>query len=410
VSRPPQLRSVATAFLRQRPLVTLPLVVANWTLFALGGAPRTQLVALGVGFTGLQAMFWIERVLGARRPVAEQAFARSLALTAIALAAGCALTGGLASPIVPLLLAPPGIAFAAFGRSRTSAAVLALLVASAGALAVLPRPFPPLGAPYVEIALALGLVGCAVLLRLGVAALAGAHAAAADVLARAGDDAAWAAVRRARDLEQLGAQVAHEVKNPLAAIRGLVEVMIEARSEDDRDHRRLAVVAGEVQRIEDILRDYLDRRRPTHDLERARIDVGEVVRDVAAVLEARADREHVALAVSGPPAPVDVDARRLKEAILNLALNALDAVGAGDRIELRWGPSADAIEIVITDTGRGMTADDLARIGTPGFTTRRDGSGLGVVLARGVVEQHGGTLDFTSEPGRGTIATIRLPA
>jgi len=206
-----------------RPLVTLPLVIAYFTLFALAGAPRVQLVALAIAFTALQAMFWLERTLGARRAVTELAFARSLVITTIALAIGSAASGGLASPIVPLLLAPSGIAFAAFGRARASAVILALLVASVLALIALPRgvPFPVLAAPYFEIAIVLGIVGCAVLLRLGVAALAGAHAASTGALARAGEDVAWAAVMRARDLEALGAQVAHEVKNPLAAIRGL---------------------------------------------------------------------------------------------------------------------------------------------------------------------------------------------
>ncbi len=391
--------------------MTLPLVIANFALFAITGAPRAQLIAMAVGFTALQAMFWTERALGARRALSERAFGRSLVLTAVGLAIGCAVTGGLASPIVPLLLAPPGIGFAAFGRSRASTALLVVLVASGLALAALPRgvPFPPLAAPHVQIATALGLAGCAVLLRLGVAALAEAHAGAAGVLARAGEDAAWAAAMRARELDTLGARVAHEVKNPLAAIRGLVEVMIEARTGDDRDHRRLAVVAGEVERIEGILRDYLDRHRPATELERVRVDVGELVRDVAAVLEARADRDRVAIAAAGAAMFADVDPRRLKEAILNLALNALAAVEAGEHVELRWR-GGDGVTIEIADTGRGMSADQLARIGTPGFTTRAGGTGLGVVLARGIVEQHGGTLTFSSAPGRGTIATIRLPA
>jgi signal transduction histidine kinase len=407
VSHPAQLRVVGTAFLRQRPLVGLPIGLANFTLFVLAGAPRIQLVALGAVFGSLQAMFWIERARGARHPISEAAFARSLVIAMIALAAGCAISGGLASPVVPVLLAPPGIGFAAFGRSRTSTALLGLLAACAVALALLPRgPFPVLARPYLEIAIACGLAGGAVLLRLGVAALAEAHAGATSTLARAGDDAA----ARTRELESLGARVAHEVKNPLAAIRGLVEVMIEARAGDERDHKRLTVVAGEVARIEGILRDYLDHHRPTTALERARVDVGELARDVAAVLEARAERAHIAIAASGPALVAEVDPRRLKEAMLNLTLNALSASGPGQRIELRWHDRVGETTIEIHDTGRGMTADELARIGTPGFTTRSDGTGLGVALARGIIEQHGGTLRFTSTPGRGTIATISLPS
>ena len=405
-----QVRAVGTAFLRQRPIVTAPLVIGNLALFAAGGAPRAQLVVLAIALASMQTMFTIERVIGARRPLAEATLVRSVVVTAIGLGVGCLLSGGLASPVVPLLLAPTGIAFAAFGRSRTSAALLAILIATVAALALVPLPFPPLGSPHREVALGLALVGGAVLLRLGVAALADAHAAAAAVLARAGDDAAWAAAARGREVEAMGAQVAHEVKNPLAAIRGLVEVMIEARDPADRDHRRLSVVAGEVARIEQILRDYLEQHRPTAALERTTVDVGALIEDVCAVLEARAERAGVALSWDGAAAPADVDARRLKEALLNLALNAVDASARGGAIDVRWARADGQVAIEIADRGRGMTADELARIGTRGFTTKDGGTGLGVALARGVIEQHGGRLTFTSAPGQGTIAVIRLPA
>ena len=407
--RPAQLRVVGTAFLRQRPIVTLPVVIANFTLFALGGAPTEQLVVLAIGLVALQAMFWTERVLGGRGALSQRALVRSVIATTLGLSAGCVATGGLASPLVPLLLAPTGIGFAAFGRTRPSAILLGLLVAVGVGLALVPRdtPFPPLASPYRELATAVGLVASAMLLRLGVAALADAHATAAAALARTGDEAASAV----GELDTLGARVAHEVKNPLAAIRGIVEVMMEGRADEERDRKRLSVVAGEVARIEQILRDYLDDARPARELERAVVDVGDIVRDVAAVLEARADRDQVTLVVRGGVARADVDARRLKEAILNLALNALSATGAGEQVELRWrgGPGVTpGVTIEVADTGAGMSADDLARVGTPGFTTRDGGTGLGVVLARRIVEQHGGSLRFTSTPGRGTTATIQL--
>ncbi len=412
--RSPQIRAVGTGFLRQRPLVTLPVMVANIALFAAGDAPPRQLIALGFGFGLLQAMFVIERVAGVRA-LSETTLARSLVVTAAGLAVGCAATGGLASPLVPLLLAPTGVAFAGFGRSRVSTILLALLLASTFGLALLPRgvPFAPLGSPHRELATALAVGACAILLRLGVAALADAHAAAAAALGRAGDDAAWSATARARELDDLGARVAHEVNNPLAAIRGLVEVMVEARQgTDDRDARRLAVVAGEVERIEGILRDYLDHRRPLAELEPTDVDLAELGRDIAAVLEARAERSGIHLAAEGPPTLAWVDPRRLKEALLNLALNALEATPAGARVDLGWRSDGAAGDVVVElrDRGRGMSPDVLARIGTAGFTTRAGGTGLGVALARAVVEQHGGTLLFTSETGHGTLATIRLPA
>ena len=107
--------------------------------------------------------------------------------------------------------------------------------------------------------------------------------------------------------------------------------------------------------------------------------------------------------------PLVADPRRLKEALLNLAANALEATPAGGTLGLRWGEDAGGAWLTLQDSGRGMSAQVLARVGTPFFTTREKGTGLGVVLARSVLAQHGGSLTFESEEGRGTRVTLRLP-
>jgi signal transduction histidine kinase len=107
--------------------------------------------------------------------------------------------------------------------------------------------------------------------------------------------------------------------------------------------------------------------------------------------------------------PLVADPRRLKEALLNLAANALEATPAGGGLELRWGQEAGGAWLSLQDSGRGMSPEVLARVGTPFFTTRAGGTGLGVVLARAVVAQHGGSLAFESHEGRGTRVSLRLP-
>jgi signal transduction histidine kinase len=103
------------------------------------------------------------------------------------------------------------------------------------------------------------------------------------------------------------------------------------------------------------------------------------------------------------------DPRRIKEALLNLVANALEATPRRGSIEVRvFGDGDDAV-IAVQDTGAGIAPDVLARLGTPFFTTRQGGTGLGVVLARAAIRQHGGDLRFESEVGRGTVATVRLP-
>ena len=132
-------------------------------------------------------------------------------------------------------------------------------------------------------------------------------------------------------------------------------------------------------------------------------------------LEARAATRSARLAREGECGVVRGDRRRLKEALLNLVANAIEAgAGAGPsghRVTVRLARQADgAASVIVEDTGRGMSARDLEKIGTPFFTSREGGTGLGVVLARGVIQQHGGELAYESQEGKGTRARVRLPA
>ena len=181
----------------------------------------------------------------------------------------------------------------------------------------------------------------------------------------------------------MGTKVAHEVRNPLSAIRALVEVLAE-KKDNDRDRRRLAVVLGEVDRIDEILRGYLALARPLDRIDPRPCDVGQLVREVAAVIEARAERAGVSLIVDGTAPPMLLDPRRLKEALLNLVLNAIDATAPGGRILLRAAPLAGGAGATITveDSGTGMAAEGLAAAGTPCHAQRAGGTGLGLALAR----------------------------
>jgi signal transduction histidine kinase len=127
------------------------------------------------------------------------------------------------------------------------------------------------------------------------------------------------------------------------------------------------------------------------------------------VLAGRADQGGVVLAIDGPPTPVQGDPRRLKEALINLVANAIEATPTGGTVHLRVRSNAAAVTLEVKDSGRGISPDDLERLGTSFFTTRPNGTGLGVVLAQGVITQHGGSLSYTSSVGQGTTATITLP-
>jgi signal transduction histidine kinase len=200
--------------------------------------------------------------------------------------------------------------------------------------------------------------------------------------------------------------VAHELKNPLAAIQGLVQ-LLEKSAPDEKTRERLAVIASESSRMGVLVRDYLSLNRPLEDLRPQPVDLGAMVREVQAVLAAEAEQAGVKLSASGG-ALLSADPRRLKEALLNLVANAVQATPVGGEVLVEVAETPEHTHVHVSDSGRGMTAEQIARVGTPFFTTRSQGTGLGVLLARAVAEQHGGGLKYESEPGRGTKAIFSL--
>jgi signal transduction histidine kinase len=117
----------------------------------------------------------------------------------------------------------------------------------------------------------------------------------------------------------------------------------------------------------------------------------------------------VTLALDGTAIQVQGDPRRLKEALINLVANAIEATPTGGNVQLRVRNGGGNVTLEVKDSGRGINPDDLERLGTSFFTTRPNGTGLGVVLAQGVITQHGGSLSYASRVGHGTTATISLP-
>jgi signal transduction histidine kinase len=403
---------VATAFVRLRPVIVAPFVGLVLVCLACSGAPSAQIGGFGAAAFLFVSFFSYERWRARRQLVDGVALARSLAATAIGLGVACALTGAMGSPLVPMLFAPVGVAFAAFGRTRPSAVVFGLLGAIVVTLVLFTPAFASLSIaePYRRLVLGAAVVDAAVLLWAGVATLAAAHTRAAATLAEVGDEIVLAAHARTRTMETQAARIAHELKNPLSAIRALVEVMLE--SADERGQRRLTVAAGEIARIERIVDGYrsLSDRHPLDVVELAPTDVRELVGRVVAILEARAEKHGVSLVAEGLPDPAvfPLARDRVKEALLNLVLNALEASPPGARVVVSGEVSEAGLEVRVADSGVGMDAEALAKIGTPFFTRREGGTGLGVALARQVAAQHGGELRYESALGRGTTAILQL--
>jgi len=316
-----------------------------------------------------------------------------------------AVTGGVRSPLLITFIGAYTAASAVVGDRRQTRVLLGATAGAVGVLALLPSAFtgPELPGSTYAILAAVSVAGTGALL-VPVHALIRRKR---DELVRQRGEIASDALARAESLEQIGSKLAHELKNPLTGVKALVQLGLRSPAEAS-SHERLELVEREVSRMQEILQNYLSFTRPLQEVMPRRVELGPLVSDTLLVLAARADDARVRLYAQGD-ASLEADPRRLKEALLNLVANAIEATPPGGEVVVEVRPLGDETEIVVRDTGRGMPAETLRRIGTPFFTTRDDGTGLGVVLARSVIAQHGGSLRYESEPGKGTRVRVTLP-
>jgi signal transduction histidine kinase len=410
---------VSVRLLRERPWVMAVSAAANFVLLRLAEFPTRRFVLL-LATTALPIAFAIYNAFQARTPKnARAGLWRSLFASDIFVPAVVTVTGGLRSPFMPVLLVNVIIMVVLWRRRQSVHGLLIAFAVVTGLLAVAPSVVtgPLVRRPYFELMAALNLVSALYLGVQIVTAVSEGFVSARRTLLTVRERVLDSAMQRMRSLEQVGAKVAHELKNPLAAIKSLLQLEEEAiagdgvapRYDAERSRRRIEVMSREVARMEAVLRDYLSFSRPLEDLRVGVVDLSEVADAVVLLLEGRAAEAGVRLSRTGERVRSGGDARRLEEALLNVASNAIEATPAGGAVVVHTERREDGAAIVVHDTGKGMSPSVLEKLGTPFFTTRREGTGLGVVLARAVLAQHGGRLEYASRAGEGTIATLALP-
>jgi len=219
-------------------------------------------------------------------------------------------------------------------------------------------------------------------------------------------------------LGRLAASVAHEINNPLAGILTYAKLLIRIHEEGGMDEtaraasvRQLKLVQRETERVSAIVRNLLDfaRQRP---LSLKPIDVNTVVEEALSLLANQIAIQGIALEkhLSATPA-VLADFGQLRQAFINIALNACDAMPKGGTLTVSSAAIRDEamVEVRFTDTGEGIAAEHLPKILDPFFTTKEKGTGLGLSVVYGIVERHGGNLDIRSQVGKGTTVVIRVP-
>ena len=237
------------------------------------------------------------------------------------------------------------------------------------------------------------------------------------ILAKAlGQDATQLAVAEKRDLlERLLARLAHEIRNPLSSLDIHVQLLEEdlgGLAPQLRDHltSRLEIIQGELHRLDSIVEHFLQLAGPSAlDLEQ--VDMEKIVTHVCELLrpEAAAREIEIFTRVEDSLPPLSADPVRLTQALLNLVINALQAVDRNGWIEVTAAIAGQAVSLAVSDNGPGIPQEKLPAIFDPYFTTKTEGSGLGLWIAQQIVTAHGGTLQAQNAPESGALFTIRLP-
>jgi signal transduction histidine kinase len=214
-------------------------------------------------------------------------------------------------------------------------------------------------------------------------------------------------------LGNLAAAVAHEVRNPLNAISmGLQRLKAEFQPTDDQeDYSRLTeLMLGEVHRLNTIVEQFLSLARP-FEIKPEALRVQDVFSEVATLVEGEGQQANVQIRVVAPLTLPSLKADReyLRQTLLNLILNALQAMPEGGTLTLEAKTSNGKFLIAVTDTGTGITAENQRRIFEPYFTTKAKGTGLGLAISRRIIEAHGGTITVFSDAGQGCRVQISLP-
>jgi signal transduction histidine kinase len=207
----------------------------------------------------------------------------------------------------------------------------------------------------------------------------------------------------------LAAGIAHEVGNPLTSISSLIQ-LLQRRDPDAYTRERLALISGQLDRIQTTLRELVNFSRPASTA-RSRVSIAEVVQEALNIAKyyKRPRGRHIDTNVPDDLPAVMGVRDQLVQVFLNLILNAIDATDTGGKIVVRAERESDNLVIEVADDGVGISAEHLLRLFQPYFTTKKHGTGLGLFVTKKLIVDHGGDIAVTSEPGKGTRFRLWLP-
>ncbi len=217
------------------------------------------------------------------------------------------------------------------------------------------------------------------------------------------------------ELGRLAGGLAHEIKNPLSTINLNLRLLNEDLPDRDDEHhrrwrRRLEAVQKEAGRLKTILDDFL-RYAGRLELTRVRVDLRQVVSELVDFFAPQADAGGVVLRSSfgEVPVPCRVDEKLIKQALLNLMINAVQAMDAGGELLLKVGVQGERGFVEVIDTGPGIPPEEAGKVFQVYYSSKAQGTGLGLPTTRRILQEHGGSIRMDTEPGKGTRFIIALP-
>lgn len=217
-------------------------------------------------------------------------------------------------------------------------------------------------------------------------------------------------VERLSLVGQMAASITHEIRNPMAVVRGFLQLMKE-KSPDSLDHY-YRIVMEELDRANGIINDFLSLAQ-NRISEKEQWHLHQIINDLSPLLWADANLrgQTIELLLDERVPKLHLNAKEIKQVLLNLARNGMEAIEEKGKltIQTRFRESDNMVELIVRDTGVGMSESRLERLFEPFFTTKAKGTGLGLALCLSIVERHGGKIDVESEEGKGTTFIISLP-
>jgi two-component system, sporulation sensor kinase B len=216
---------------------------------------------------------------------------------------------------------------------------------------------------------------------------------------------------RLKTTGQLAAAVAHEIRNPITVVKGFLQMYEKENTYNENNKRHFSLMINELDSAEQVISQFLSVAKPNKDTETELVNVKHVLQSVTDLLNTYGLLHHNEIVLSmGEDCYIAANTIEFKQLLINIIKNAIEASNVGDSVIVTAESKNDFVEIKATDCGRGMSKEEMDSLGSPFYSLKSKGTGLGMMICFNIAAKYKGNIHFESEKGKGTTVTIRFPA